>query len=64
VSNPPIIRAASRLMKVASIPPATLQDPTLDCVLARNNLKLGLGSAVRVDDYIVVMLLAYVQHIQ
>lgn len=64
VSNPSIIRAASRLIEVASIPPATLQDPTLDSVLARNNLQLGLYSAARVDDYIVVILLAYVQHIQ
>jgi hypothetical protein len=58
VSNHPIIRAASRLMQVASIPPATLQDPTPDCVLARNDLRLSLGSAAGVDDYIVVMLLA------
>jgi hypothetical protein len=63
VSNPSIIRAASKLMEVASISPATTQDPTLDCVLARNDLRLGFGSAVRVDDYIVNILLAYVQHI-
>jgi hypothetical protein len=31
-----------------------------DGVLARNDLILGLGSAIGVDDYIVVMLLAYV----
>jgi hypothetical protein len=60
VSNPTILRAASRLMQVASISPATLQDPTSDGVLARNDLILGLGSAIGVDDYIVVMLLAYV----
>jgi hypothetical protein len=47
-------------MEVASIPLATLQDPTSDGVLARNDLVLGLSSAIGVDDYIVVMLLAYV----
>lgn len=60
VSNQPIVRATARLMKVAGISPATTQDPTPDCVLARNYLCLGLGSAVRVDDYIVIILLAYV----
>lgn len=64
VSNPPIVRATARLMKVVRIPPATTQDPTPNRVLARNDLCLDLGSAIGVDDYIVIMLLAYVQHIQ
>ena len=63
VSDISIIRAASRLIEVASISPATLQDPTLNGVLARNNLKLGFRSAGRVNDYIVVILLVYIQYI-
>ena len=64
VSNHPIIRATARLMNVAGISPASTQDPALDRVLARNNLRLSLGSAVGVDDYIVNVFLAYIQHIQ
>jgi hypothetical protein len=64
VSNHPIIRPAARLMNVAGISPATTQNPKLDCVLARNDLRLSLGSAAGVDDYIVNVFLAYVQHIQ
>ncbi len=60
VSNHPIIRATARLMNVAGISPASTQDPALDRVLARNNLRLSLGSAVGVDDYIVNVFLAYI----
>jgi hypothetical protein len=60
VSNQSIVRATARLIKVAGISPATLQDPTPDSVLACDDLVLGFGSAVRVNDYMVNILLVYV----
>jgi hypothetical protein len=60
VSNYPIIRATARLVNVASILLATTQNLKLDYVLARNNLRLSLSSAARVNDYIVNVFLVYI----
>jgi hypothetical protein len=60
VSNYPIIRPAAKLINIASISPATTQNLKLNYVLARNNLRLSLSSAARVNDYIVNVFLVYI----
>jgi hypothetical protein len=55
ISVAPRLAAASPRLEVRNT-----QDLTPDYVLARNYLYLDLGSAVRVNDYIVIILLAYI----